>query len=165
MKIGGAKGEGLAFAVAIDHAAQLLSGQRTAAIATPLQGLNRIMTGSTASEDLREQGTAAYQTAVERAARRGDQIDELWQRASSSCVARAARAGDREWFAIYEASGLQIQLSSGINCEGWLATLRSNADIVRAEMTRAAEAARRQGVYPGVMRDIRRHNQMEWQGW
>jgi hypothetical protein len=32
-------------------------------------------------------------------------------------------------------------------------------------MTRAAEAARRQGVYPGVMRDIRRHNHMDWQGW
>jgi S1-C subfamily serine protease len=165
MKIGGAKGEGLAFAVAIDHASQLLSGQRTAAMATPLQGLNRIMTGATASEDLRGQGTAAYQTAVERAARRGDQIDELWERAARSCVARVARAGDREWFAIYEANGLHIQLSSGINCEAWLATVRNNADIVRGEMTRASEAARRQGVYPGVMRDIRRQHQMEWQGW
>ena len=165
MKIGGAKGEGLAFAVAIDHASQLLNGQTNTAIATPLQGLNRIMTGSTASEDLREQGTAAYGTAVERAGRRADQIDELWGRASKNCVARAARAGDREWFAIYDANGLQIQLSNATNCEGWLAALRTNADIVRGEMTRAAEAARRQGVYPGVMRDIRRQNSMEWSGW
>ena len=165
MKIGGASGEGLAFAVAIDHASQLLSGQTTAATATPLQGLNRIMTGSTASEDLREQGTAAYGTAVERAAHRADQIDELWERSSKSCVARAARAGDREWFAIYEATGLQIQLSNAVNCEGWFAALRNNAEIVRGEMSRASEAARRQGVYPGVMRDIRRQNQMEWAGW
>jgi S1-C subfamily serine protease len=165
MKIGGAKGEGLAFAVAIDHASQLLNGQTNTAIATPLQGLNRIMTGSTASDDLREQGTAAYGTAVERAGARADQIDEFWGRASKNCVARAARAGDREWFAVYEANGLQIQLSNATNCEGWLATLRTNADIVRGEMTRAAEAARRQGVYPGVMRDIRRQNNMEWSGW
>jgi S1-C subfamily serine protease len=165
MKIGGARGEGLAFAVAIDHASQLLSGQTTTETATPLQGLNRIMTGSTASEDQREQGTAAYRTAVERAARRGDQLDDFWDRSARSCVARAARAGDRPWFALYETNGLQIQLSSGVNCEGWLDTLRHNADVVRHDMARAAEAARRQGVYPGVMRDVRREHKMEWSGW
>ena len=165
MKIGGARGEGLAFAVAIDHASQLLSGQTTTATATPLQGLNQIMTGATGSEDLRERGTTAYVSAVERAARRSDQIDELWERASSSCVAKAVPAGARAWFAVYEPNGLQIQLSSGTNCEGWLTTVRTNAEIVRGEMTRAAEAGRRQGVYPGVMRDIRRQHQMDWSGW
>jgi S1-C subfamily serine protease len=165
MKIGGAQGEGLAFAVAIDHASQLLSGQTTSATATPLQGLNRIMTGSSPGEDQREQGTATYQQVVEVIARSGDQLDGFWNRSARSCVARAARAGDRQWFALYEPNGLQIQLSSGVNCEGWLATLRNNADEIRSEMLRAAEAARRQGVYPGVMRDIRRQYKMEWQGW
>jgi len=165
MKIGGATGEGLAFAVAIDHASQLLSGRATSATATPLQGLNRIMTGSTASENQREQGTSAYQTAVERASQRGDQLDDFWERSARSCVARAVRAGDRPWFALYEPNGLQIQLSSGINCEGWLATVQNNAGIIRSEMSLAAETARRQGVYPGVMRDIRRQHKMEWPGW
>ena len=165
MKIGGATGEGLAFAVAIDHASQLLSGKATSATATPLQGLNKIMTGSTASEDQREQGTAAYQAAVERAAQRGNQMDDFWERSARSCVARAVRAGDRPWFALYEPNGLQIQLSSGTNCEGWLGTMQNNAGIIRSEMSRAAESARRQGVYPGVMRDIRRQHKMEWQGW
>jgi S1-C subfamily serine protease len=165
MKIGGAKGEGLAFAVAVDHASQLLSGQTNTAIATPLQGLNRIMTGSAPSDDIREQGTAAYGTAVERAGRRSDQLDEFWDRAAKNCVAKAVRTGDREWFAIYEANGVQIQLSNATNCESWLATVRTNAEVVRGEMTRAAEAARRQGVYPGVMRDIRRQNDMQWSGW
>ena len=165
MKIGGATGEGLAFAVAIDHASQLLSGKATSATATPLQGLNKIMTGSTASEDQREQGTAAYQAAVERAAQRGDQMDDFWERSARSCVARAVRAGDRPWFALYEPNGLQIQLSSGTNCEGWLGTMQNNAGVIRSEMSRAAEHARRQGVYPGVMRDIRRQHKMEWQGW
>jgi S1-C subfamily serine protease len=165
MKIGGAAGEGLAFAVAIDHASPLLSGKASSATATPLQGLNKIMTGSTASEDQREQGTAAYQAAVERAAQRGNQLDDFWERAARSCVARAVRAGDRPWFALYEPNGLQIQLSSGTNCEGWLGTMQNNAGLIRTEMLRAAENARRQGVYPGVMRDIRRQHKMEWQGW
>jgi hypothetical protein len=136
-----------------------------AAAATPLQGLNHIMTGSTASEDLREQGTEGYQTAVERAARRGDQLDEFWERSAGSCVATAARGGDRDWFAIYEPDGVQIHLSSGINCEGWLTALQNNANLVRTEMAKAAEAARRQGVYPGVMRDIRHRFRMEGPGW
>lgn len=165
MKIGGATGEGLAFAVAIDHASQLLSGKTTSATATPLQGLNRIMTGSTASEDQREQGTTAYQRAVEQAAQRGDQLDDFWERAARSCIARAVRAGDRPWFALYEANGVQIQLSSGVNCQGWLETVQNNAGVIRTEMSLAAETARRQGVYPGVMRDIRRQHKMEWQGW
>ena len=165
MKIGGATGEGLAFAVAIDHASQLLGGRSTPATATPLQGLNRMMGGSSTSEDLRDQGTTAYRTVVERASRRGDQLDDIWRRSARSCVARAARAGDREWFAVYEPNGVQIQLSSAYDCGGWLKTLENNGSLVRDEMTQAAEAARRQGVYPGVMRDIRRQYRMEWGGW
>jgi S1-C subfamily serine protease len=38
-------GEGLAFAVAIDHAVQLLRGQASSTAATPLQGLNRLIGG------------------------------------------------------------------------------------------------------------------------
>lgn len=166
MKIGGATGEGLAFAVAIDHASQLLSGRTTTpATATPLQGLNRMMNGATASEDLRDEGTNAYRTSVERASRRADQLDDVWDDASRSCVARAVRAGDRAWFAIYEPNGLQIQLSNGVDCQYWLSTLQTNSALIRTEMTRAMEAARRQGVYPGVTRDIRRQFKMEGPGW
>ena len=165
MKIGGAQGEGLAFAVAIDHASRLLNGQGTTATATPLQGLNRMMTGSTVSEDLRDQGTEAYRAALERSAGLGDQIDAFWNRSAKSCVAKASRGGDRPWFAVYAPDGLQIQLSSEVNCQGWLATVRTNADTVRTEMMQAAEAARRQGVYPGVMRDLRRQYKLEWAGW
>ncbi len=165
MKIGGTQGEGLAFAVAIDHATQLLSGQATAAAATPLQGLNQIMTGATASETLRDDGTAAYQTAVERVARRGDQLDEYWKQGAGSCVARAAGGGQRAWFSVYQRNGIEIHLSSGINCESWLATVSENANLVRGEMLKAADIARRQGVYPGVMRDIRHRFRMDGPGW
>jgi len=166
MRIAGAQGgEGLAFAVAIDHATQLLSGQASATNATPLQGLNRMMTGDSASGDMREQGVQAYQRALESAARLGEEIDTYWDRYAKSCVTSAARSGDRSWFAVFEPNGLHIAATSGYDCEGWLATVRANANVVRTEVTRATEAARRQGVYPGVMRDLRRQHRMEWQGW
>ena len=76
MRIAAAQGgEGLAFAVTIDHAVQLLGGQASSATATPLQGLNRMMSGASSSDDMREQGAQAYRRALEAAARRGDDID------------------------------------------------------------------------------------------
>lgn len=166
MRIAAAQGgEGLAFAVAIDHAAPLLGGQATTTNATPLQGLNRIMSGASASDDAREQGTQAYRQAIERAARRSDDIDTFWDRYANSCVTSPARTGDRGWFAVYESNGLQITAVSAYDCQGWLHTLRTNANIVRAEVSKATEAARRQGVYPGVMRDLRRQHRLEWPGW
>jgi S1-C subfamily serine protease len=166
MKIGGATGEGLAFAVAIDHASQLLSGRSsTPAAATPLQGLNRMMNGGTATEDQRDEGTNAYRAAVERAAGLSNQVDGQWQQYGRNCVARASRAGDRAWFAVYEPNGVQIQLSSGVDCPAWLNIVRNNADVIRGQMVQAMEAARRQGVYPGVTRDIRRQFKMEGPDW
>jgi hypothetical protein len=32
-------------------------------------------------------------------------------------------------------------------------------------MDAAAEAARQSGVYPGVLRDLRRTHRLEWSGW
>jgi hypothetical protein len=40
-----------------------------------------------------------------------------------------------------------------------------DAEVIRTIMLSAAEAARRQGVYPGVMRDLQRQHRMEWRGW
>ena len=158
-------GEGLAFAVAIDHAVQLLEGQASSATATPLQGLNRLMGGASTGDDMRAKGEQAYRSALAGAARRGDGIDTFWESYASSCVASAVRTGDRRWFAVYEPNGLQLTATSGYDCQAWLTRLRAEADIVRAEVEKATEAARRQGVYPGVMRDLRREHRMEWLGW
>ena len=158
-------GEGLAFAVAIDHAVQLLGGQASSTTATPLQGLNRLIGGGSTSDDMREQGTQAYRRALDEAVRRGDAIDTFWDGYADSCVASAVRTGDRRWFAVYEPDGLQLTATSRYDCQGWLTRLRAEAGIVREEVARATEAARRQGVYPGVMRDLRRERRMEWPGW
>ena len=158
-------GEGLAFAVAIDHAIELIGGQVSSATATPLQGLNRLMSGASPSDDMREQGAEAYRSALDVAARRGDSLDTFWDSYASSCVARAVRTGDRGWFAVYEPNGLQLTAASGYDCQAWLTRVRATADVVRAELAKATEAARRLGVYPGVMHNLRRQHRMEWPGW
>ena len=158
-------GEGLAFAVAIDHAVELLGGQSSSTAVTPLQGLNRLMSGGSTSDDMREQGTQAYRRALDEAVRRGDAIDTFWDGYANSCVASAVRTGGRAWFAVYEPDGLQLTASSRYDCQSWLTRLRAEAGIVREEVAKATEAARRQGVYPGVMRDLRRESRMEWPGW
>ena len=152
-------------AVAIDHAVQLLGGLASSATATPLQRLNRLMSGASTSDDMRDRGAEAYRSALDLAARRGNTIDTFWDTYASSCVASAVRTGDRGWFAVYEPNGLQLTTASGYDCLAWLTSIRTEADIVRAAVVEATETARRQGVYPGVMRDLRRQHRMEWVGW
>jgi hypothetical protein len=167
MRVAGTQGgEGLAFAVAIDHGTQLLRGDSSAAVtATPIQGLSRMMTGSSESSEMREQGEHAYRRTIEQVVRTGNQLDGYWDRYAKSCVVTANRAGDRHWFAALEPNGVQIAATSAYNCEAWLGEVRTAAEAIRTALTDAAEAARRQGVYPGVLRDLRRQHRMEWAGW
>ena len=166
MRIAAAQGgEGIAFAVAIDHAVELLDGQGAAATATPLQGLNRLMRGAAPGDDNRAQAGQAYDRALVEATRRGNAIDTFWDSYADDCVATAVRAGDRAWFAAYEPDGVQLIAASGYDCETWLTRVRAEAERVRTTVVDANEAARRQGVYPGVMRDLCREHRMEWSGW
>jgi len=166
MRIAAAQGgEGIAFAVAIDHAVQLLGGRVSSSTATPLQGLNRLMRGAPPGDDDRAQADQEYARALGELAQRGDNIDTFWDRYADSCIATVIRTGDRAWFAVYQADGVRLTAGSAYDCDAWLTRVRAEADRVRATVVGATEAARRQGVYPGVMRDVRRQHRMEWPGW
>jgi len=162
-------GEGLAFAVAIDHAVPLMNGQ-TASVSstavTPLEGLNRAMGGpSSQSDQMRQGGEAAYRKTLEWAARNAEQLDNYWNRYAKSCVAAAARSGDHAWFAVYEPNGVRLANASEYDCNSWLETVRSNAAPIREEIAKAGETARKSGVFPGVTRDLRRQFKLDWTGW
>ena len=165
MRVAERGGQGLAFAVAIDHVPQLLGGQAPAMAATPLQGLNRIMGAPPTTGDIRDRGTEAYRAAVETAARDASELDSYWERYASACVSSSVNTGDRAWFAVYDPEGVRLTPASTYNCAEWLRILRGNADGIRSRLRQAAEVARRQGVYPGVMRDLRRQHRMQWTGW
>ncbi len=160
------EGQGIGFAVAIDHATPLLNGQgATASAQTPLTALNKAMNGAGEGDALRARGEQAYTQAIEWAARNSQQLDDYWNRYASNCVQSSARSGDRPWFAVFEANGVNLNVGSNINCQSWLDTLRTNALPIRQTIDQAAEVARRSGVYPGVMRDLRRRHRLDWNGW
>jgi hypothetical protein len=160
------EGQGIGFAVAIDHATPLLNGQSgTASDQTPLTALNKAMSGAGDGDAMRLQGEQAYTQAIEGAARNSQQLDEYWNRYASNCVQSSTRSGDRPWFAVLEPNGINLNAVSSVNCQGWLDTLRTNALPIRSAIDQASEAARRSGVYPGVMRDLRRRHRLNWTGW
>ena len=164
----GAGGQGLGFAIAIDHAKQLLAGQSmpTASSSTPLAGLNQAMGGPSDAERLRAQVEGQFAQVLDGASRYGDQIDASWEKGSRLCVASAVKTGgDRPWFALYEPSGVKLATSNAYDCFGWLNGIKGNANQVREAMSKASEVARRGGVYPGTIRDLRRKYRLEWDGW
>jgi S1-C subfamily serine protease len=159
-------GQGLAFAVAIDHASNLLNGGAMGASSqTPLSALTRAMGGPSDTDQQRARGEQAYAQVLEWAARNGQQLDAYWDKYASSCVASASRSGDRPWFAAFEPNGIRLAATSAYNCHSWLETIQNNAAAIKAEVDRAGEAARKNGVYPGVLRDVRRKYHMDWSGW
>jgi S1-C subfamily serine protease len=158
-------GQGLAFAVAIDHATALMRGDVAPAADTPLTALTQAMGGPSEGDQMRVAGEQGYVRVLEWAARNADQLDAYWARYAASCVASSSRPADRPWFGIYESDGIRLNASTVYNCQSFLDSLRSGATQIRTEMDKAGEAARQAGVYPGVMRDLRRRHRLGWSGW
>ena len=166
MAIQAQAGQGLAFAVAIDHATNLLNGGAVSSTTqTPLSALTRAMGGPSETDQQRARGEQAYGQVLEWAARNGQQLDAYWDKYAAACVASASRSGDRPWFAAFEPNGIRLTATSTFNCQSWLDTIQSNAAAIKAEIDKASEIARKTGVYPGVMRDVRRRYHMDWSGW
>jgi hypothetical protein len=157
--------EGVAFAVAIDHAAQLLNGQRPSDSQTPLTSLTQMLGGRTDTDEDRMRGEQELARVLEWAGRNADELDTYWTRYAGSCVATAKAAGDRAWFAAFEAGGVTLGTSTAVNCSSWLDTVRTNADRIKSEIERGSETARQRGVYPGTVRDLRRRYRLQWTGW
>lgn len=166
MAVAAREGQGLGFAVAIDHAMPLLNGQGASATSqTPLTALSQAMGGAGASDQLRARGEQVYGQTLASAAQSSQQLDTYWDRYAKSCVLSSNRSGDRAWFAVLEPGGVRVNAAATINCESWLDTLHTNAAPIKAAIDQAAEVARRSGVYPGTMRDLRRRHRMDWSGW
>lgn len=158
--------ESIGFAVAIDHVHALLNGQSSATAAAPVSGLNEMLRSGapSAGDQQRADGERQYAAVLEWAARGAEQLDAAWERTARVCVTSHSPAGDRPWFAVYEPNGVRLNVQVR-NCDHWLDDMKSNAEQIRAELTKAGEAARRSGVYPGVLRDLRRRHRLDWRGW
>jgi S1-C subfamily serine protease len=156
--------ESLSFAVAIDHVRPLLNGGPSHTAATPLTGLDAMLRGNAGPSEgdrLREQGKTEYDKVLQWAAQGAHQIDAYWTQNARTCVTSSSHAGDRAWFAVYDSRGVRVNLQVS-GCEDWLEQVTRNAERIRDEIRKATETARRNGVYPGVMRDLQRRYKLEW---
>ena len=159
-------GEGLGFAIAVDHVTQLLAGQSMPSTSTPLAGLTQVMGGPSEGDQRRIDGAKQLERVFDRASRNSDQLDTSWDKGAGICVAGMSRtSSSRVWFALWETNGVRLSTTTGYDCASWLASMRGDALQIHDAMAKASEGARRVGVYPGTMRDLRRKYRFDWDGW
>jgi hypothetical protein len=161
----GQQAEGVAFAVAIDHATQLLNGERVTDTQTPLGSLTQMLDGRSDNDSQRQRGEQDYARTLDAISRAATELDSMWTRYAPGCVTAVAAAGDHPWFAVYTPGAVRLGSSQTIDCGAWLDAVKTRADAVRAEMDKAGEAARQRGVFPGTARDLRRRYRLQWGGW
>lgn len=160
--------QGLSFAVAIDHAADLLAGRRQGGSGTPLGNLTQAMrdsrTAVSEADAMREQASRNYEQALAQIARRADSLDDYWRRFRGTCYeGRIAGSFDREWFALFDSRAMQGAVSPG--CGNAFADIRQRASEIRDQVLGLEEGARQADVYPGTRRDALRRYRLDYAGW
>ena len=162
--------QGISFAVAVDHARELLAGQHVATTSsTPISTMNDSLTsrsqlGPSDLDRARTQAAREYDQFLGRLARRADQLDTDWRRFRQQCYeGRVTGTFDREWFAIFEPKAMQGAVSPG--CGTWFNDARSEAYLIRNSVEAGDEAARKSDVYPGTRRDLRHKYRLDYAGW
>jgi len=158
--------QNISFAVGVDHARDLLSGQHVATTNnTPIRALNDSMQSSEASdaEMARAKATRTYNAALAAAAGQADQLDSYWRRFKADCYeGKIIGRFDREWFSVFERDKMQGAVSPG--CTGSFSTVLNEANAVKRAVTSAEEDARKADVYPGVRRTLRQRYRLDYVG-
>jgi S1-C subfamily serine protease len=166
LKLARAAAESLGFAIAISHAVPLVEGKvvatgaGTAAAPSLAVGLN----GGTTADLQRREGEAAFEQNLRQLLQRADQIDGQWRRLRENCPVDT-QAGDaqREWFVVRDRA--PSMAGGNAACASLLGDIAGYALQFRGAIGQAVESARRAGVYPGTLRDIRRRYRLDWSGW
>jgi hypothetical protein len=123
--------------------------------------------GSDAAPLPMAQAVQVYQSAVARAASRSYDVDSAFARYKEVCVgpqATISTSGSaRQWLDVWD--GAQTPADTREVCAPLLAQAVRIGHEVQESMSAAEDAARRAGVLPGVMRQIRTMYGMDWGGW
>jgi S1-C subfamily serine protease len=159
--------QGLNFAVAIDHAKALLEGRplvldfvKAPVGARPIQLGN----GATESDQAREAGLRRYEAQLAALARAADQMEMSFARfLASYWDGRVVGHFDRSFYALWEPGALQGSPVKGY--EYRITELHQAADQLRSALREVEEQARRDDVFPGTRRELRKHYRLEHRGW
>jgi V8-like Glu-specific endopeptidase len=162
-------GQGLNFAVAIDHGKALLEGrplQLTFAAPPSNKEVTGPLSGRGASEsDLaRDEGARRYAAQLAVLARSADRMESAFTYfLAYHWDGRVVGSFDRNFCALWEKGALQGSPVKGY--ESKVSELRQAADQLRDRFREAEEQARRADVFPGTRRDLRQHYRLEDRGW
>jgi S1-C subfamily serine protease len=148
--------QGLNFAVAIDHARDLLEGRLTQLGSAPNAsvGLTSLSPAVPSETDrVRDEGARAYEQTLAELARRADALDDYWNRFRATCYRRGGVTGvfDREWLATLDDRAMRDPVAP--DCLNWVGDIKRQAIDIKTKAIEAEEAARKAGVFPGVRRD------------
>jgi len=164
-------GQGLSFAVAVEHAAALLEGRLpSSGASTPAANLTQIIASPqapaaspTAASSERDRGLAVFEQTVAHLAQDADRLDDRWRNFHTVCY-RGQIAGtfDRPWFALFDPRAMQGSIAAG--CETGFADIKLAANRIRDTLRAADETARRADVYPGARRAVVRRFHLDYAG-
>lgn len=151
--------EGLNFAVAIDHARDIIDGRETnlGSGQAGLASIEPMQPGGQAAESDRrqQQGEQDFLKRVASAEQAAPQLDSAWQRFRSICYKSPIRGSyDREWFAMFAPGG--IPGDAGAGCVEYFQGMQREMNKFRDYMRTAVQDARRANVLPGTIRDTLR---------
>jgi len=163
IKSGYVGNDGLAFAVAVDHARALLTGHADPTVlptgSTEYQALSPAV--ASPLDQRRLDAIRTYEEAIGQLARRADGLDGEWKSFTAQCYqGRLVGAFDRPWFALWDARAMQGVVASG--CVPYFDDLRRRATEVQQAVTVADEAARAADIYTGTRRDVLRKYRLDY---
>jgi hypothetical protein len=159
------RAEALGFGVGAEHARALADGR---APVSSRAGTRPADTFSSAGRDEADAGRAGGEVLYERflvdAARRADQLDESWDDFVKDCLAGKApfTRSDRGWYSLWERFD-DGRVSPA--CTRFFTDFTVAAREFERRMTDASDEARRQGVYPGVCRQLRGKYRLDSPHW
>jgi S1-C subfamily serine protease len=155
---------GINFAVAIDHARDILEGRLAAPTAKPLALADA--RAVTPGEERAPDGERVFLETIARLAEGAKTLDSAWQGFRKSCFTGAiAGAFSHEWLVMLTPRAITPAQAGGGTCPNFLVEFQKEATRFGQEMRTALEDARRAGVLPGVVRDALRTNRLEFDGW
>jgi len=162
--------ESIGFSIAIDHGRRLINGERYVAdrSAPDATRSDAAFTSPRTSESDERHlvGLSEYEGAVRSLAQVADYVDAEWGEYAQWCgvSGSSAPSGGRVWFAIWSSAG-SVGGNARAVCSSMHTDILERANRVKASVQDASERARRAGVFPGEMRDMRRKYSLDYDGW
>jgi hypothetical protein len=164
--------ESIGFAVAGEYALALLAGRGNSPVQAlfrsgPAGGLDRAQPAApTETETAREQAIRGFDAQMAALGRQATQFARMVERFRDRCVSeQVAGAGVRDASWQEAAAYVEMDRAIAVECLGGREQIRSLRSDIASALESAEEQARRDGLYPGVIREIRRRYGLDWDGW